>query len=158
MARNKLTERQNQFVISYVQTRNATKSAIIAGYKETNADKIGPELLGKPWVKAAIDKKLRILAIRAEITQESILHDLEELKKRCLGIHPDHPDFLDINNAVKVMTEQCKILGFYSAEKHDVKTSFVISPNQRAELMEAAKAAKEAKQLEAKTIDISEDD
>ena len=46
MAR-KLTPKQELFVQEYLIDLNATQAAIRAGYSVKNADKIGPELLGK---------------------------------------------------------------------------------------------------------------
>jgi len=54
----KLTERQKTFISEYLQYLNATQAAIRAGYSAKNADKIGPELLGKTRVAEEI-KRLR---------------------------------------------------------------------------------------------------
>ena len=50
----KLTDKQRTFVAEYLVDLNATQAAIRAGYSARNADKIGPELLGKTRVAAVI--------------------------------------------------------------------------------------------------------
>ncbi len=45
-----LTPKQARFVEEYLVDLNATQAAIRAGYSARNADKIGPELLGKTRV------------------------------------------------------------------------------------------------------------
>ena len=157
MKGKKLTDKQKRFVQEYLIDSNATQAAIRAGYSKKNADKIGPELLGNSRVREAVENKQQKTADKLEITSQTIIKDLEHIKKLCLGLDEGRPEHLDLANAIKSMQEQCKILGFYSAEKHDVRNSFVITPDQRQELLEAARAAKEAKALQAeKTIDHSD--
>lgn len=49
-----LTEKQKRFCREYVKTRNATKSAINAGYNKKNARQTGYENLTKPYIKEYI--------------------------------------------------------------------------------------------------------
>lgn len=51
-----LTAKQQRFVEEYLVDLNATQAAIRAGYSAKNADKIGPELLGKTRVAEAINR------------------------------------------------------------------------------------------------------
>ena len=55
---------------------NATAAARRAGYSEKTADRIGPELLGKTCVSAAIQEAIKKRQKRVEITQEKVLEEL----------------------------------------------------------------------------------
>lgn len=141
-----LTDKQKRFVKEYLIDSNATRAAKSAGYSKKTADKQGHQLLENTRVKEAIQKKQAKTSEKLQITAESIINDLSYIKQLCLGLDDKRPEHLDLTNAIKAMQEQCKILGLYSAEKHDVKNSFVITPSQRRDLLEAARAAREAKQ------------
>lgn len=56
---DKLTEKQKRFIDYYIQTGNATESAILAGYSENSAKQIGSENLTKldTYIKERLDKK-----------------------------------------------------------------------------------------------------
>ena len=71
-----LTEKQKRFVEEYLVDLNATQAAIRAGYSEKNADKIGPELLGKTRVSEAVQKAMNERSVRTEITQDRVLREL----------------------------------------------------------------------------------
>jgi hypothetical protein len=70
-----LTPKQQRFVEEYLVDLNATQAAIRAGYSERNADKIGPELLGKTRVAAAIAAAQQARSDRTGITQDDVLRD-----------------------------------------------------------------------------------
>ena len=78
----KLTDKQRTFVAEYLVDLNATQAAIRAGYSARNADKIGPELLGKTRVAAVIAEEQTKRAERTELTQDRVL---EELKRIAFG-------------------------------------------------------------------------
>lgn len=71
-----LTPKQQRFVDEYLVDLNATQAAIRAGYSERNAGKIGPELLGKTRVTAAITEAMKAREARTEITQDMVLQRL----------------------------------------------------------------------------------
>lgn len=71
-----LTEKQKRFVAEYLIDLNATQAAIRAGYSEKTADRIGPELLGKTCVSAAIQEAIKKRQKRVEITQDRVLQEL----------------------------------------------------------------------------------
>ncbi len=71
-----LTEKQKRFVAEYLVDLNATQAAIRAGYSEKTADRIGPELLGKTCVSAAIQAAIQKRQKRTEITQDRVLQEL----------------------------------------------------------------------------------
>jgi len=71
-----LTPRQERFVQEYLVDLNATQACIRAGYSKRNATKIGPELLGKTGVQAAIQRLMAIRAERTNITQDDVIREL----------------------------------------------------------------------------------
>ncbi|WP_010094391.1 terminase small subunit [Ornithinibacillus scapharcae] len=75
----KLTEKQKRFVEEYLIDLNATQAAIRAGYSKKNADKIGPELLGKTRVTEAIEIAKKKRSKRTEITQDRVLNELAKV-------------------------------------------------------------------------------
>ena len=84
-----LTLKQRRFVDEYLVDLNATQAAIRAEYSERNADKIGPELLGKTRVGEAIQERMAARAKRTEITQDRVLRELAKI------------GFSDIRRAIK---------------------------------------------------------
>jgi phage terminase small subunit len=71
-----LPPRQARFVEEYLVDLNATQAAIRAGYSRKNADKIGPELLGKTRVAAAIAAGRAQATGKAEVTVARVLREL----------------------------------------------------------------------------------
>lgn len=55
----KLTAKQKKFADNYIETGNATQSAIDAGYSNKTAKSVGSENLTKPDIKAYIAEKMR---------------------------------------------------------------------------------------------------
>jgi hypothetical protein len=74
-----LTPKQQRFVDEYLIDLNATQAAIRAGYSERNAGKIGPELLGKTRITAAITDAMKAREARTEITQDMVLQRLWQI-------------------------------------------------------------------------------
>lgn len=72
----KLTLKQKKFIDAYIALGNATQAAIQAGYSKKTAGVIGVENLGKPNIKAAIDKRLKQLEDKAIAKQEEVLRYL----------------------------------------------------------------------------------
>ncbi|WP_425602941.1 terminase small subunit [Hoeflea algicola] len=64
------------FVKEYLVDLNATQAAIRAGYSKRNADKIGPELLGKTRIAEAISKAKDERSGRVEVTADMVLERL----------------------------------------------------------------------------------
>lgn len=84
----KLTDRQKEFVRQYLVDLNATQAAIRAGYSERTASRIGPQLLGKTWVREAIEKAQAKRARRVEVTQDYVLSNLVEVVERTMQRAP----------------------------------------------------------------------
>lgn len=68
-----LTARQQRFVEEYLVDLNATQAAIRAGYSAKNADQLGPRLVGKSRVAAAIQAAKAARADRTKITIDTVL-------------------------------------------------------------------------------------
>jgi len=75
----KLTPKQKKFVDEYLIDLNATQAAIRAGYSAKTAEWIGPQLLGKSHVAAAIKARRDELSRKTEVTQERIILEMSRL-------------------------------------------------------------------------------
>lgn len=62
MENRRLTPKQRAFADYYIETGNATQSALKAGYSKNTASAIGHENLRKPNVKKYIDDKMQEIA------------------------------------------------------------------------------------------------
>ena len=74
-ARGKVNDRQRRLIDEYLIDLNATQAAIRAGYSAKTADRIGAEILGKPWVKDELRKRLEARSRRTEITADRVLQE-----------------------------------------------------------------------------------
>jgi phage terminase small subunit len=75
----KLTAKQRAFIDHYVVTKNATRSAILAGYSKKTADTIGKENLRKPQIKKEIETRLAQTAERVKVTGDQVLNELRAI-------------------------------------------------------------------------------
>ncbi len=76
MAEKKLTVKQKKFVDFYVETGNATESAIRAGYSKRTAAVIGQENLRKPYIRKAIAARLKELESKRVATAKEVMEFL----------------------------------------------------------------------------------
>lgn len=72
----KLTEKQKRFCEYYLILGNGTQSAIKAGYKETNANKIAYMNLCNPIIRKEIDKMKEKITSENIMTAEKVLEEL----------------------------------------------------------------------------------
>ena len=111
MKRTKLTPKQERFVEEYLVDANATAAAKRAGYSARNADKIGPELLGKTRVAAAIDA---LKAQRSETTGIDatfvLLQLIEIVKADVSDIISDDGEFKPISEWPAPWPQMCSSL------------------------------------------------
>ncbi len=61
-----LTDLQRRFVEEYPLDCNATQACIRAGYSRDTARQMGSENLSKPYIRAALDERLRLAALPAD--------------------------------------------------------------------------------------------
>ena len=83
-----LTPKQRRFVEEYLIDLNATQAAVRAGYSAKNADKIGPELLGKTRVAKAIAQAVKARSERTEIDQDWIIEQLTGVYEASMEARP----------------------------------------------------------------------
>lgn len=83
-----LTNKQRRFIDEYLQSFNATQSAIKAGYSENTAYSIGWENLRKPEISEVIERRLQESAMSAD----EVLMRLAEQARGDIG------DYALINN------------------------------------------------------------
>lgn len=148
MGEKKLTPKQARFVDEYLIDLNATAAARRAGYSERNADKIGPELLGKTRVMAAINERLKERSERTEVTQDFVVGNLKEIVKRAMN-HED-PQFMQAAN--KSLDLLGRHLGMYK-DKTEISGPnngpvLVMGAEMDAEALKRAREILEAVQLD----------
>lgn len=85
-ADKELNARQQYFVEAYfANDYNAAEAARIAGYSQANANKIGHELLSKPHIKAAIqkraDEKLKEISLTEEYVVRKLVRTIEKAEQ-----------------------------------------------------------------------------
>lgn len=79
MNKNPLNDRQILFVYHYVISKNATKSAKLAGYSKDYAETIGSRLCRNVKVRAEIDRRLGKLKKKLEVSAERVLEEYARL-------------------------------------------------------------------------------
>lgn len=93
-----MNAKQKAFLEFYLQTRNASEAARLAGYKG-KPNVIGPRLLANVSIKAAVDERLAQL----KMSSDEILEDLttiarfDQLKFMTIHVHPELGQFVYIN-------------------------------------------------------------
>jgi len=109
----KVTDKQLKFVEEYVIDFNATQAAIRAGYSEATAASAGYKLMNMPHIIILINEQKKELSVKLNITRESILNDLENIKNANSLENP--------NSALKAIEMQIKMLGLNEPEKIETK-------------------------------------
>jgi phage terminase small subunit len=78
-----LTMKQQLFVEAYfANDYNATEAARVAGYNGNNLNRIGSELLCKPHVRAAVDKRAQEKLKEISLTEEYVVRKLVKTIER----------------------------------------------------------------------------
>lgn len=72
----KLTPKQQAFADYYIETGNATESAVKAGYSKKTAKEIGCENLTKPNIKNYIDERMKAMNDKRIAKAEEVLQYL----------------------------------------------------------------------------------
>lgn len=78
---SKLSPKQARFVAEYLKDQNATQAAIRAGYSKGTAKQQGSRLLTNAAVGAEVNKRMQRVAVRSEITAESLAAEFEEARQ-----------------------------------------------------------------------------
>lgn len=99
MSSEKLTLRQQNFILEYLTDFNATQAAIRAGYSQKWANKTGPKLLKKKNIQKQINKiKMTI----KEEHKEKINSIVDELYNIIFTYSPSFIDVDHTNNTFKI--------------------------------------------------------
>jgi len=77
----KMTEKQRRFADYYIETGNATESAIRAGYSKKTAKEMGHENLTKPHLREYIDKRLEEMAEKRIMNAEEAMQLLTAIAR-----------------------------------------------------------------------------
>jgi phage terminase small subunit len=77
----KLTEKQKRFADYYIETGNATESAIRAGYSEKTAKEMGYENLTKPHIREHIDSVLKEIGNKRIMNAEEVMQLLTSIAR-----------------------------------------------------------------------------
>jgi phage terminase small subunit len=77
----KLTEKQKRFADYYIETGNATESAVKAGYSRKTAKEIASENLTKPNIKEYIDSRLKELDNKRIMNAEEVMQLLTSIAR-----------------------------------------------------------------------------
>ena len=73
---DKLTARQQRFVVEFATTRNHKESAIAAGYSIKIASVMGSKLMKNPKIRDAVNKINKKDERKMELTREGVLREL----------------------------------------------------------------------------------
>lgn len=77
----KLTEKQKRFADYYIETGNATQSAVKAGYSKKTATEMGSENLRKPHIKSYIDERIAEKESKQIAKQDEVLSFLTSIMR-----------------------------------------------------------------------------
>ena len=91
MLDDELNERQKRFCDYYIETLNATESAIRAGYSENTASETGYENLRKPHIKKYIEERMNQKDPERIASQDEVLEYLTSvmrgnIKEECVVV------------------------------------------------------------------------
>lgn len=99
-----MTEKQKRFCDYYLESSNATESAIKAGYSKKTARQTGSENLSKPYIKAYLDQRLR------EMDEERIAKPEEVLKYLTSVMRGEIKDQFDLDAPLQERTRAAEAL------------------------------------------------
>lgn len=118
-----LTPKQQRFVDEYLTDLNATQAAIRAGYSPRSATVEGSRLLANAKVAAVLAERQAKVSERCELTAESHLAMLEELRDKAAREG-------QFAAAITAETKRGEVAGLYVKRREDVTK---LSPAERAE-------------------------
>lgn len=99
---HKFTDRQASFIDHYVFSKNATQSAIKAGYSENDAHVQGSRLLSKAKVRDEVERRLAARAKRLDIDGDWVIRELAKVARgnmsRYMRANEDGSPRLDFSN------------------------------------------------------------
>ena len=103
-----MTGKQRSFIEHYLESFNATKAAILAGYAPANAGQSGHDTLYAPAVRAEIDKR-----IDAEgMTRTRIVSTLAKIALAAEGDETD--ERFSTGDSLSALDKLAKVRGLYT--------------------------------------------
>lgn len=78
--RKELSGHQRKFIGEYMKDQNAAQAAVRAGLNYGSADR----LMANPAVKAEIEKRLKVVEEKANVSAIYVLSSLKEVAERCM--------------------------------------------------------------------------
>jgi phage terminase small subunit len=121
----KLTPKQELFIEHYLANGyNGTQAAISAGYSQDTAQQIASENLSKPLIKEAIDIARGLTIKKVQVTKESLIQDLIDIKESCKD------DKKVVHNSIKAVEVINKMLGFNLPDKIETSGGIVVTWNE----------------------------
>lgn len=135
MARQPLTDQQKAFCEHYIQTLNATASAIAAGYSKRSATAQGSSLLRRDHINNYISKRQNVLQTKLKIETRKVLEEFASIAFADISSYVDdkgtlkpYKDIPDTRAIHSVTTSSIK----NAAGKTVTKTTIKLHDKQRA--------------------------
>ena len=110
-----LSNKQKKFVEEYFVDLNATAAARRAGYSLKTAQGLAAQNMSKPLIQEAIKEKQRLISEQFQVTRDSVINDLLEIKNNCKVTNP--------NASIKALDLIVKICGFNAPTEQNIKLS-----------------------------------
>lgn len=109
--KTKITHKQRSFVDAYLSNgMNATKAAIQVGYSTKSASAIGSENLTKLNILEEIERRQILERQTFKVTRESLLRELEAVKKNARETQ-------NFGAYIRAIEVQAKMLGLFEPPK-----------------------------------------
>lgn len=101
--KNGITPRVRKFIDFFVESGNATQSAIKAGYSKNGANRAASRLLAKVDIQEEITKKNTVLAEQAGVTAQKVIDELAKIAfLRSSDVFKYDKQEVELANGVKV--------------------------------------------------------
>ena len=114
--REMLTPKQQKFVDAYSLSGNATQAALVAGYSERTACKIGSENLQKPDIQSALAERQAEYAAELELSKQGVFAQVLEAIE--MGKVQQRPEVL-----IQGATALARLCGFFEPARGAVEVS-----------------------------------
>ncbi|BFK81307.1 terminase small subunit [Clostridium baratii] len=121
----KLTPKQKAFAEYYIETGNATESAIKAGYSKKTARVIGQENLLKPALKSYIDEKMK------ELEDQRIAKADEVLKYLTRVIRGEETEQVVVTENIGDFMSEARVINKELSAKDKIKAAELLGKRYR---------------------------
>lgn len=125
----KLTAKQKAFIDEYLVDLNATQAAIRSGYSKKTARQIGEKNLSKPYIQAALEKRMKDRQKRTEITQDLVI---AELAKIAFANGADYARVVERKRRIPVLDDDGEIINYEDAPYQDVDLTLTENLSEEA--------------------------